>query len=75
MQSVLSTASRAPAAWAAAATAAMSATSSPGLDGDSIQTIVAPSQAATIAAVSVGTSRTSTPRGASRSAATPRTPG
>ena len=32
-------------------------------------------QAATIASVSVGTKRTSTPRGASRSVATPRTPG
>ena len=47
----------------------------PGLDGVSIQTSFAPSQAATIASVSVGTSRTSTPRGASRSLATPRTPG
>ena len=40
--SVLSTASRPPAAWAAPATAAMSQTSSPGLEGVSIHTSVAP---------------------------------
>jgi hypothetical protein len=73
--SVLSTASRAPAAWAASATAAMSQTASAGFDGVSTQTSVAPSHAATIASVSVGTKRTSTPRGASRSFATLRTPG
>jgi hypothetical protein len=53
----------------------MSQTASAGFDGVSTHTIVAPSQAATIASVSVGTNRTSTPRGASRSFATPRTPG
>ncbi len=53
----------------------MSATSSAGFEGVSIHASVAPSHAATIASVSVGTNRTSTPRGASRSRATPRTPG
>ena len=40
---VLSTTSRAPAAWAASATAAMSTMFSSGFVGDSIQTSVAPS--------------------------------
>jgi hypothetical protein len=62
--SVPSTASRAPAAWTSSASVPMSSTESPGFDGVSIQTSVAPVIAARTASISVGTSRTSTPSGA-----------
>ena len=75
VQTVLSTASSAPAACAAAATAAMSTTSSRGFDGDSIHTSAAPSARRGDRGGVGGTSRVSTPRGASRSSARPRTPG
>ena len=60
---VLSTANSAPVARAAAETASRSQTSSRGLEGVSTHTSVAPSAAATIASVSVGTIRTSMPFG------------
>ena len=62
--SVLSTATqRARLARGAAPAPAMSITSRPGFDGVSTHTIVAPPSASRTAASSVGTSRTSTPRG------------
>ena len=73
VQTVLSTASSAPAAWAASAAAAMSTTSRRGFEGVSSHTSVAPSAAAAICAV--GTRRVWMPSGSSRSAASPRIPG
>ena len=73
--SVLSTTTCAPAARPAAARAATSQTSSHGLVGVSTHSSVAPSSAARIAPSSLGTKRTSTPRGASCSAAMARAPG
>ena len=52
-----------------------SSTSSPGLEGDSSHTSVAPGSAARTASSSVGTSRTSTPLGSSTSRAMARMPG
>ena len=59
VQTVLSTATSAPAAWAASATAAMSTTSSRGFDGVSNHTSAAPSAASAMADVSAATSRVS----------------
>ena len=72
---VLSIAASAPAECAAATTASRSQTSRRGFDGVSTQTSVAPSQAATIRSVSVGTSRTSMPLGARSRSAIMRIPG
>lgn len=58
---VLSTATRVPPAWAASASRRTSQTSSPGLDGVSIQSSLAPSITASWASPAVGAVRTWTP--------------